>query len=78
MWLSSSYGEGEGVRVLTQLLQQPLLQPAQRPLGFLLLLLLLWREDLQRAHVQVLPEGQAQDVQVLPTVTKRTGQIHKH
>lgn len=68
-----SYSEVEGVGMLTQLLQQPLLQAAQRRL-----FLLQRGEGLDRADVQILPEGKAQDVQVLPTITKRTGQSHKH
>lgn len=59
--------------MLTQLLQQPLLQVTQR-----LLFLLQRRKGLDSADVQILPEGEAQDIQVLPTVTKRTSQSHKH
>lgn len=59
--------------MLTELLQQPLLQTAQR-----FLVLLQGREGLEGADVQILPEGKAQDIQVLPTITERTGQTHKH
>lgn len=64
-----SYSEVKGVGMLTQLLQQPLLQAARRRLG-----LLQRREGLHRADVQVLPKGEAQDVQVLPAVPERTGE----
>jgi len=69
-----SYREVEGVGVLTQLLQQPLLQPARR----CRLRLLQRREGLEGADVQVFPEGKAQHVQVLPAVAERTRQRHKH
>lgn len=59
--------------MLTQLLQQPLLQVAQRLLDFLQ-----GRKALEAADIQVLPEGKAQDIQVLPTITERTGQSHEH
>lgn len=57
----------------TQLLHQLLLQVTQG------LCDLLWRwEDLDGAHIQVLPEGEAQDVQVLAAVAKGAGQSNKH
>lgn len=59
--------------MLTQLLHQPLLQVAQR-----LLFLPQRRESLDGADEQILPEGEAQDVQVLPTITERTSQRYKH
>lgn len=59
--------------MLTQFLQQPLLQAAQG-----LLLPPQGRERLDGADVQILPEGKAQDIQVLPTVTERAGQTNKH
>lgn len=67
------YSKAEGVGMLSQLLYEPLLQAAQR-----LLLVLQGRESLDRADVKILPERKAQDIQVLPTITKCTGQGHKH
>lgn len=68
-----SYGKAEGVGMLTKLLYEPLLQVAQR-----LLLLLQRGESLDSADIEILPEGKAQDIKVLPAVTKRTSQAHKH
>lgn len=57
----------------TQLIHQLLLQGTQGP-G---VLLGRW-EDLDGAHMQVLPEGEAQDVQVLAAVAEGAGQSDKH
>lgn len=71
--LADTHGEGEGVAVWTQLLHQLLLQGTQGP-G-----VLLGRgEDLHGADMQVLPEGEAQDVQVLAAVAEGAGQSDKH
>ena len=43
-----------------------------------LYLLLTAQVYLEGGDVQILPEGKAQDIQVLPTITERTGQTHKH
>lgn len=68
-----SYSEGKGMCILTQLCQQPFLQPAQR-----LLILLRWRKDLDGVDKQIFPEGQAQDVEVFPAITECAVQGHEH
>lgn len=68
----NSYLEGEGVGMLAQLLNQPLLQARQG-----LLLLRDRGEGLDVGHEKVLAEGQSQHVQVLPAIAEGTGQRHK-
>lgn len=63
--------KGEGVGMLAQLLDEPLLQPRQG-----LPVLGGRREGLYVGHKQVLAKGQAQDVQVLPPIAEGTGQRH--
>lgn len=60
-----TYRETEGIGFRAQLLNQPLLQVAQRPL-----VLLQRREDLEGADKQILPKGEAQNIKVLPAVTE--------
>ena len=67
------YLEGERVGVFSQLFNQALLQTSQT-----LVLFRRRRERLDVHHKEVFPERQAKDVQILSTVTERTGQGHKH
>lgn len=64
--------------VASQLLDEPLLETSQTGLLLLFLLQRWRREDLDVGHKQVLPEGQAKDVQVLPTVAEGAGQRDEH
>jgi len=66
------YLEGEGVGMLAQLLDEPLLQPRQG-----LLLLGDRGEGLGVGHEEVLAEGQPQHVQVLAAVAEGAGQRHE-
>lgn len=70
---SWSYGEGEGVCILTQLGQQAVLQLARW-----LRVLLHWRKDLDCLGEQIFPEGKAQDVEVFPPITERATQSHEY
>jgi len=70
--LSSPYLEGEGVGVLPQLLHQLLLQRSE---GFGRLVWHRW-EDLGGQDVDVLPEGQPDNVEVISAVAKCASQRH--
>lgn len=59
--------------MFSQLFNQTFLQTSQT-----LLLLRQWRKGLNVSHKQVFTKRQAQDVQVLTSITERTGQSHKH
>lgn len=69
---SNPYLKGEGVGVLTKLLQQLLLQRGE---GFGHLLRHRW-EDLSGQDVEVLPEGQSNDIQVISAVAKGARECH--
>lgn len=68
----AGYLERERVSVFSQLLHQAFLEPGQT-------LLRVWwrRKGLAVGHEQVFPEGQAENVQVFPTVTEGAGQGDK-
>lgn len=63
--------EGEGVGVLAQFFDEPLLQPCQ----WLLVLGGRW-EGLHVGHKQVLAKSQTQDIQVFPAIPEGAGQRH--
>ena len=64
--------EGEGVGMLAQLLDEALLQAGEG-----LPVLGHGGEGLRVGHKEILPEGQAQHIQVLAAVTERTRQGHE-
>lgn len=72
--LSSPYLEGEGVGILPKLLHQLLLQRSE---GFGSLI---WHRRVQLGglHIDVLPEGQADHVEVIAAVAEGAGQRHIH
>lgn len=72
MGRSSPYLEGEGVGVLAELLHQLLLQRGE---GFGHLVGHR-REDLRGQDVEVLPEGQPDNVEVVPAVAEGASQRH--
>lgn len=72
--LSSPYLKGEGVGVLPKLLHQLLLQRSECLGG----LVRHRRVQLGGQHVDVLPEGQADHVEVIAAVAERAGQRHIH
>lgn len=71
---SNPYLKGEGVGVLAELLQQLLLQRGE---GFGHLLRHWW-EDLRGQDVEVLPEGQSNDIQVVSAVAEGARERHIH
>lgn len=72
MGRSSPYLEGEGVRVLAELLHQLLLQRGE---GFGHLVGHR-REDLRGQDVEILPEGQPDNIEVVPAVAEGASQRH--
>lgn len=68
---STSYLKGEGVRVVSGLLQQGLVHGAQAGLVAL-------RVELDAVQPDVLPEAQAHHIQVIATVAEGTRQLHEH
>lgn len=72
--LSSPYLEGEGVGILPKLLHQLVLQRSEG-LGCLVRHR---REDLGGQDIEVLPEGQPDNVEVISAVAKRASQRHIH
>lgn len=72
MGRSSPYLEGEGVRVLAELLHQLLLKRGE---GFGHLVGHR-REDLRGQDVEILPEGQPDNVEVVPAVAEGASQRH--
>lgn len=69
----NSYLEGKRVGLLTQLLNQPFLEPGQR-----FLLLGDWREGLDVGDKEILAECQSQDIQVLAAIAEGASQCHKN
>lgn len=69
----TQYLEGERVGVFSQFLNQPLLETGQA-----LLLLGQRRKRLDVRHEQVFTKRQPEDVQILSTISERTGQSHEH
>lgn len=72
--LSSPYLEGEGVGILPELFHQLVLQGSE---GFGCLVWHWW-EDLGGQDIEVLPEGQPNNVEVISAVAKCTSQRHIH
>lgn len=74
MCVRSSYLESEGVSMLAQLLQQLFLQRSEGSWC------LFWhrRINLSGQDIEVLPEGQANDIQVVSAIAECTSQDHIH
>ncbi len=70
---SAQYLKSERMGMFSQFFDQAFLKASEA-----LLLLSQRRKRLDIRHKQVFPERQAEDVQILTTVTERTGQSDKH
>lgn len=68
------YLKGEGVGILPELLHQLLLQRSE---GFGCLVRHRW-EDLGGEDIEVLPEGQPDNIKVISAIAKCAGQCHVH